>query len=274
MAETPCSSGLLNPLAFLQEMDPEPSSSASPPALGPLATAPPEPPALTAEEVNRAQLDALLTQGVERLTPDQWHRERGKLIGYAIAHLNASPEEAEDLVQEAVIRLFRLDTKPDFSGGAFCFRSWFRVTMKRLWVDQKRAQQVRYKHALGVTSSMEIRFQAQQPRPDENLFLDRFRLLARQRMSAQEWAVFEQVVLEGNSFQEFLSSHREARTTAVTWRDALRRSRQVALMVYAEVAGREAEPYLLKLGRLDSSAAPGAYPEEVVDILGVFGAEF
>lgn len=224
------------------------------------------------EDAARLALDNLLSQGVERLTPEQWGRERGKLIGYAVAHLGATQEEADDLVQEAVIRLFRLEEKPDFSGGAFCFRGWFRVTMKRLWVDQKRAQQVRYKHSLGVTSSMEIRLTAQQSRPDENLFLERFRYLARRRMSAQEWTVFEEVVMEGNPLQEFLATRRGMKVTAATWRDALRKARHTALLCYAEVAGKEAEPYLLKLQQMDPGAP--AFPEEVTDLLELFGVEF
>jgi hypothetical protein len=215
----------------------------------------------------------VLSQGVEWLAPEQWSSERGKFLAYAKAHLGASHEEADDLVQEAFIRLFRLEDKPDFSGGIYCFRAWFRVTIQRLWVDSKRAQQVRYKHALGVTSSLEIGFQAKQPKPDENLFMDKFHLLARSRMTVHEWTVFRAVVLNDTPLQEFLLEQRASRTPPLTWRDALRKARRIAILCYAEVAGKEAEPYLNKLEQFDPQPETGL-SEDLSDLLAGLGADF
>lgn len=139
------------------------------------------------------------------ITNDQWKANRGKLIAYA-KKLGASNSDAEDLAQETFTRLFR--NKPEFPNEA-SFYTWLKQTLLRIWIDQKRANQVRFNHALQVHRITEDNMTASIEAPDAQIEWQEMMSLCREVMTDREWIVFDKCLLAGKTFQKFLETYFE-----------------------------------------------------------------
>ena len=130
--------------------------------------------------------------------------ETGTLLGF-FRRLGARPSDAEDLVQDTIVKLFRSARgyQPSDRFEAYVFR-----TARNVWIDSRRRASVRERASGGPAEDRDEpteTIRGKEPEPFERLELsERSALLeeAVQRLDEAHRVVFELGVLQGLSYAE------------------------------------------------------------------------
>lgn len=100
---------------------------------------------LREEELDEEQLPLL--------SWDEWLRQHAAQLLLFARQQSRSPEDAEDILQDALIRLARKEASGDFVGGQEAWLSYIFASIRRLAVDYGRKSDRRQKREEGVCAS-------------------------------------------------------------------------------------------------------------------------
>ncbi|MDF7800689.1 sigma-70 family RNA polymerase sigma factor [Pontiellaceae bacterium B1224] len=139
----------------------------------------------------------------------EFHEIYGRLIfGYSL-HYEISHAEAEDIVQEVCIKVFRQIIRFDYSPERGRFRGWLKTITRNAVIDYLRRKQTRRKTSQEYRTQFEERLEAELDRDDRiwrlewekavyETALDR----VRKRVGEDTFRVFHRYVLDDQSAAE------------------------------------------------------------------------
>lgn len=115
----------------------------------------------------RKSLLLRLKEGENEESWREFHSIYGRLIfGYSL-HFNISYSEAEDIVQEVCIKVFRQILVFDYSPERGRFRGWLKTITRNTVIDYLRRKQRRQKVSLEFRQHVELQMEAEKAIDDE-----------------------------------------------------------------------------------------------------------
>ena len=138
----------------------------------------------------------------------EFHDIYGRLIfGYTL-HFDISYAEAEDIVQEVCIKVFRQIVRFDYSPERGRFRSWLKTITRNAVIDYLRRKQSRQKTSHEFREHMEIELEAEAKVDDEIWSMEWEKAVyenalerVRKRIGEDSFLIFRRYVLEDQSAQ-------------------------------------------------------------------------
>lgn len=139
----------------------------------------------------------------------EFHNIYGRLIfGYSL-HFDISYAEAEDIVQEVCIKVFRQIIRFDYSPQRGRFRSWLKTITHNAVVDYLRRKQSRRKTSKEYRIQLESELEAARSRDDdawrtewEKALLESALERVRERVGEETFLVFKRYVIDDQSASE------------------------------------------------------------------------
>ncbi len=139
----------------------------------------------------------------------EFHNIYGRLIfGYSL-HFDISYAEAEDIVQEVCIKVFRQIARFDYSPERGRFRGWLKTMTRNTVIDYLRRKQTRLKASQEFRRDMEQKLKDEAAADDEIWRKEWEKALyetamerVRKRVGEETFRIFRRYVLERDSAQD------------------------------------------------------------------------
>lgn len=157
----------------------------------------------------RESLLIRLKDGEDGVAWREFHEIYGRLIfGYSL-HYDIAHAEAEDIVQEVCIKVFRQIIRFDYSPERGRFRGWLKTITRNAVIDYLRRKQTRQKTSLEYRMQFEERLEVERDRDDRIWRLEWEKAIyetaldrVRKRVGEDTFSTFHRYVLEDQSAAE------------------------------------------------------------------------
>lgn len=161
----------------------------------------------------RESLLLRLKKGQDECAWHEFHSIYGRLIfGYSL-HFNISYAEAEDIVQEVCIKVFRQIVRFDYSPAKGRFRGWLKTITRNTVIDYLRRKQSRRNTSDKYREHLESELDAEAKVDDELWQMEWERSLyenalerVRERIGEDSFRAFKLYVLENVKMQEVVDA--------------------------------------------------------------------